>query len=125
MTTRTADEARVRQRVIKERGIKFLDDVESDQWPKTHLKTFQHIRTLGSTCFSSWTEEVRADWQDAPWKLDTQNRARAVFQGARRCRDQDVNERVWRSRLEPFIFQRLDNDILWYAKKFELIAVIF
>lgn len=116
MTTKTLQKARDRQRVIDERGIKFRRDIERDEWPSTHQKTFEHIETLGSTHFISWVEDVCADWQNSPWKLDTKRRAQEVFEMARHCRDQGVNERVWRSRLEPFIFQRLDKDITWYAK---------
>ena len=113
MTTRTLNEARERQKIIDDRGIKFRPDIDPDKWPPTLQKTFEHIRTLGSTLFNSWVEDVTADWRNSPWKLDTKRRAREVFETARHCRDQEVNESVWRSKLEPFIFQRLDKDISW------------
>lgn len=113
MTANTLDDARRRQNIMDDRGIKFRPDIDTDKWPLIHKKTFGHVRTLGSTLFNSWVEDVSADWRNSPWKLDTQRRAREVVEIARDCRDQDVNESVWRRKLESFIFQRLDKDVSW------------
>jgi hypothetical protein len=113
MATKTADDAKTRQRVIDDLGIRFRPDVDPEKWPESHRTTFGHIQTLGQTLYKTWMTEVCANWQDAPWKTDTRERAHKLHLRARDCRDRRVKEREWRSHLEPSIFQRLEDDVSW------------
>jgi len=115
MSANTLEKAMKRQNVVDSRGIKFSRYIDPDQWPPTHQKTFETITTLGSTNFKSWCKKVSIDWEKSPWTLDTKQRAKDIFETAKHCNDEDVVERVWRSRLEPFIFHSLDRDFFWWA----------
>ena len=113
MATKTSEDAKRRQKTIDELGIRFLPDVDPKIWPESHHTTFGHIRTLGHTLCNEWEKEVCANWRDAPWKTDTRERARKLTLRARSCRDQGMKERDWRSHLEPYIFQRFEDDVSW------------
>jgi hypothetical protein len=115
MASKTLEEIKRRQQVIDNLGIKFPPDIEPKKWPESHQMTFEHIQTLGGTLYKSWEKEVCVNWQDAPWKYDMGERARRLCDRARDCRDLEVREREWRSRLEPSIFHRFENDVTWYV----------
>jgi hypothetical protein len=115
MTSKTLEQAKSRQKVIDDLGIKFLPDIEPIKWPESHRMTFEHIQTLGATLFDAWKKEVCVNWRDAPWKYDTGERARKLCKRAKDCYGLEKSERDWRSRLEPYIFQRFEDDVSWYV----------
>ncbi|KAK3377219.1 hypothetical protein B0T24DRAFT_666000 [Lasiosphaeria ovina] len=86
-----------RLKAIADRGISFHNDIDPSRWPEAHRDTFNVVQRLKSTVYSD---------------SDIGGRANILSSRARECQNDKLNEAEWRSRLEAFIFQRLDDEFL-------------
>ena len=75
MAMKTVDEAKRRQMVIDDLGIRFRPDVDPRNGRNPTERRLEHIQTLGQTLYKTWMTESAPIWQDAPWKTDTRARA--------------------------------------------------
>ncbi|KAE9370947.1 hypothetical protein N431DRAFT_308368, partial [Stipitochalara longipes BDJ] len=77
-------------------------------WPIHHLKTFQSIKLLGQTQFSTYGNgEVELDF----WKSETKARAQYLVDTTSRLTGNKPSEMQWRLDLEKIVYKRFELDI--------------
>jgi hypothetical protein len=114
MTTANIVEAKERQKLVdKEYKFNFLDDIEPLKWPERHERAFKHIQQYEQAHFDTWQEEILANWRDQPWKLEIRKRVEYLVDIARDSSRDRSNEKGWRTKLEPIIFERFEKDVSW------------
>jgi hypothetical protein len=114
MTSKNLTQERKRRDLISGYGIEFQLDIKPNSWPSNHAKHFQNILSLGSTRYSTWQNDATSEsWKSQPWKIQIYNRAVEIIKRARECRDDEVNERTWRSIIETCVYDRFLNDVSW------------
>lgn len=96
------------QRLCRDKGITFVEDLAPSDYPPAHSNTIQEVTRLGETKFDAFaTEEDEA----APWRLDLKVRALNLVEVAKRCRRR--NESTWRFACEPYVLARLRSEVVW------------
>ncbi|KAH7000644.1 hypothetical protein EDB80DRAFT_114877 [Ilyonectria destructans] len=95
------------QRLCKEKGINFFQDLPQSDYPPSHANTLREVKQLGETKFDSFaTDENDA----APWRLDLKVRALNLAEVAKSCRRR--NESTWRFACEHHVLARLRSEVV-------------
>lgn len=97
--------------LAKEHRIKFAGDLPSSKWPRCHKETLRCVTELGERKFDSFATGPNVT-SDEPWKAQVKFQAALLVERSRRCHQR--NESSWRFACEPFIFNRLEAEVVWY-----------
>ncbi|KAF4632991.1 hypothetical protein G7Y89_g5141 [Cudoniella acicularis] len=84
-------------------------------WPIHHMKTFQNIRLLGLTQFSTYGN---GDLESVIWKAETKARAQYLVDTTSKLTGNKPSEMQWRLDLEKIVYKRFELDIDWYERIF-------
>lgn len=96
--------------------IRFLgaaDTIRPKPWPANLGTTLEQVRKLGHTDYDTYTEDVRADDGQQPWRHQRLARAERLFGTARRCLDAGKIEAGWRHAIEPLVCGRFFVEVAW------------
>jgi hypothetical protein len=97
----------------RKKGIRLEGPVPSSKWPDEHKHHFKAIRAIEDTRY----EKYQAN-RDIPRgrRRDFNERVNYLRKKAYDMLDEiKINESTWRE-LEPCVFKRFDEDILWYFR---------
>ncbi|KAI8653222.1 hypothetical protein NCS55_01306900 [Fusarium keratoplasticum] len=107
MPTLSLPVVNVLQRLCRDKGITFVQDLAQSDYPPAHANTIQEVKRLGETQFDTFaTDENEA----APWRLDLKVRVLNLVEVAKRCRRR--NESTWRFACEPYVLARLRSEVV-------------
>lgn len=102
--------------MMKKYKIRFLgsaDTISTEAWPANLRKTFEQARMLGLTDHDTYTEDVRADAGQQPWRANRLVRARTLYQTAARCLRLGKTEAGWRHAIESLVCRRFCVEVAW------------
>jgi hypothetical protein len=84
-------------------------------WPSHHLKTFQNIKLLGLSQFSTYGN---GNLESNFWTSETKGRAQYLIDTTSRLTDNKPSEMQWRLDLEKIVYKRFELDIDWSERIF-------
>ncbi|KAH6842680.1 hypothetical protein B0I37DRAFT_382547 [Chaetomium sp. MPI-CAGE-AT-0009] len=96
------------ERLRKEYGIVFIDQLPQAQWPGNHRDVFESIEKLKGFKYSTYATDT-ASQDDIPWKAEAKRQARKLVE-----KSKDLvarNEATWRLACEPLVFSRLASEV--------------
>jgi hypothetical protein len=106
-----ADRDREDREMFKRYNVHFKGP--ACQWPIHHLKTFQNIKLLGLTQFSTYGN---CDLKSNFWVSETKARAQYLVDTTSRLAGNKPSEMQWRLDLEKIVFKRFELEIDWYER---------
>ena len=99
------------EKLRKKHGIKFVDDLASENWPQPHRDVFRSLKQLSNIKYDEYAVQQDLDRSSAFWKQEAKSQARKLIERAKDCVCR--NEATWRFACEPLVFSRLTAEIAW------------
>lgn len=97
--------------LVNECNIKFEGPVPPRQWPSQYSYLFHVIRDIWANRYDDYKERIDIDQKTI---RKQRNRVRDLCTNASRLRtDFRTNEDTWRALIEPLVFRRFDQEIVW------------
>jgi len=103
-------------KVLRRLRIFFDGPAGATQWPSMYQTLFKQVQRLGSYNYSEYEGNVEQRSLDEPWVSVILKRTRKLSSLAKRCDRERRNEAGWRLILEPEIFARFSDEVVWYGR---------
>ncbi|MBE3041281.1 hypothetical protein IMZ48_01580 [Candidatus Bathyarchaeota archaeon] len=104
------------QNMMRKYKIRFLgpeDTIGAESLPANLRTTLEQVRSLGHTDYNTYTEDVRSDAAQQPWRHQRLDRAQTLFKTARRCLSLRKSETGWRLSVEQLVCRRFAVEVAW------------
>lgn len=104
------------QNMMTKYKIRFLgpeDTIGAESMPANLHTTLKQVRSLGHTDYNTYTEDVRSDVAQQPWRHQRLERARTLFETVGRCLSLRKSEAGWRLSVEPLVCRRFTVEVAW------------
>jgi hypothetical protein len=104
----------------REHGIRLEGPVSPAQWPEGFKHHFQAVQAIETLRYETYRNDQRVDEQQRK-----RNIKRAQLLRIRVCGlldDVKINEATWRRKLEALIFDRFEQNVIWYCHSFVMLS---
>jgi hypothetical protein len=104
----------------REHGIRLEGPVPPAQWPEGLKHHFQAVQAIETLRYETYRNDQRIEEQQRK-----RNIKRAQLLRSRVCElldDVKINEATWRRKLEALIFDRFEQNVIWYCLPFVILS---
>jgi hypothetical protein len=104
----------------RKHGIRLEGPVSPAQWPEELEHHFLAVQTIESLRYETYRNDQRIEEQQRK-----RNIKRAQLLRSRVCdllNDVKINEATWRRKLEALIFDRFEQNVIWYCLSFVMLS---
>jgi hypothetical protein len=104
----------------RKHGIRLEGPVPPAQWPEGLKHHFQAVQAIETLRYETYRNDQRIEEQQRK-----RNIKRAQLLRSRVCdllNDVKINEATWRRKLEALIFDRFEQNVIWYCLSFVMLS---